>query len=273
MRRGRHSRLLAVGLGIALLLLGLAPAAALSANISHSYHATGAIANGSIVSLDPHRPGYVRPANTGSGSRLIGVVVASNDSLIAVGTTPGKIQVATSGNANTFVSTLNGDIHVGDQIGVSPLNGIGMKALPGSRIIGLAQTAFSSNTAAATSQKIKDKNGRPATVYLGYVQASIAIGTSGNTANGVVLNNLQKAVQSLTGHTVSTPRITISITVVAIALIALITLTYASIYSSIISVGRNPLAKYAVFRTLGAVLGMALLTTLVAGVTVFLLLK
>jgi hypothetical protein len=251
----------------------LAQVGASSANISHSYQSAAAITNGSIVSLDPHRANYVQPSSTDNGSRIIGVAVAGNDSLIAVDTKPGTVQVATTGNVNTLVSTLNGDIHVGDQIAVSPLNGVGMKALPGSRIVGLAQTAFSSNTQGAKAQRITDKKGKSLTVYLGYVRAGIAIGASSSTANGIVLNSLQKTVQSLTGHTVSTPRIAISITVVAIALIALITLTYASIYSSIISVGRNPLAKYAVFRTLGAVLGMALLTTLVAGVAVFLLLR
>lgn len=255
------------------MLLGLAPAGASSANISHSYQSAAKITNGSLVSLDPKKTNYVQLANTTNSSRLIGVAVASNDSLIAVDVTPGTIQVATSGNANTFVSNLNGDIKVGDQISVSPLNGIGMKAAPGSQVLGLAQTAFNKNTDGATSRKITDKQGRSSSVQVGYVRASIAIGANNSSGNGVVLNNLQKVVQSVTGHTVPTGRITISIAVVIVAVLALITLTYASIYGSIISVGRNPLAKYAVFRTLGSVLGMALLTTLIAGITVFLLLR
>lgn len=278
MRRGRHLRLVLTGVVVALAGLGIAAsgtlsAGASSANISHSYQATAAITNGSLVSLDPKRTDYVQPANTGNGVRLIGVAVASNDSLIAVDAASGKVQVATTGNANTLVSTLNGDIRVGDQIAVSPLNGVGMKALSGSRVIGLAQTAFNSHTDGATAKRITDKYGRSSTVQLGYVRVSIAIGISNSNGSGVVLNNLQKVVQTLTGHTVSTPRITISIVVVIAALVALITLTYASIYSSIISVGRNPLAKYAVFRTLGSVLGMALLTTVIAGIVVYLLLK
>jgi len=40
-----------------------------------------------------------------------------------------------------------------------------------------------------------------------------------------------------------------------------------------ISIGRNPLAKYAVFRTLGSVLAMAGLTALIAGLTIFFLLR
>lgn len=273
MRGGRYLKLMLTGVVVTFAGLSLAPAGASSANISHSYKGSTAITNGSLVSLDPKRTDYVQPANTSNGQRLIGVAVANSDSLVAIDATTGSVQVATTGNANTFVSTLNGDIHVGDQISVSPLNGVGMKASPGSQVIGLAQTAFNKNTDGAITRKITDKQGRSSSVQVGYVRANIAIGPSNNNGGGVVLNNLQKAVQSLTGHTVSTPRITISIVVVIAALVALITLTYASIYSSIISVGRNPLAKYAVFRTLGAVLGMALLTTVIAGVTVYLLLK
>jgi hypothetical protein len=254
--------------------LGLATAGAASANISRSYHFENAITNGSLVSLDPKRSEYVQPANISNGPRLIGVAVADGDSLIAVDTKAGTVQVATSGTANTLVSTLNGDIKVGDQIGVSPLNGVGMKALPGSHIIGLAQTAFNSTTDGATSQQVTDKQGKSNKIFLGYIRASVAVGNSNEgVASGVVLNDLQKLVQSLTGRSVSTPRIAISLSVAILAMIALVTLTYSAIYGSIISVGRNPLAKYAVFRTLASVLGMALLTTLVAALTVFFLLK
>ncbi len=52
-------------------------------------------------------------------------------------------------------------------------------------------------------------------------------------------------------------------------MLALITLIYASIYGSIVSIGRNPLAKYAVFRTLGSVLGLAALTAAISCLIIF----
>jgi hypothetical protein len=251
---------------------GLAPAGASSANISHSYGANGTIKNGSIVSLDPNRSSYVVPANVDNGSQLLGVAVADNDSLIAVDATPSTVQVATSGIASTLVSTLNGDIKVGDQVAVSPFNGVGMKAEPGSRVIGLAQTAFNSGTDGATAETVKTKDGRSQGVKVGYLRVNIAIGTNANVLTDN-LNSLQKVVQSVTGHTVPTARIIISMAVAIIAMLALITLVYASIYGSIVSIGRNPLAKYAVFRTLGSVLGLALLTAVIASLTIFFLLR
>jgi hypothetical protein len=95
-----------LAVGASLLGLGLAPAGASSANISHSYHSTDSITNGSIVSLDPTRSDYVELANTDNGSRLLGVAVAKDDSLLAVDPTEGAVQVATSGNATVLVSNL-----------------------------------------------------------------------------------------------------------------------------------------------------------------------
>jgi hypothetical protein len=255
------------------LVLGLAPASASSANISKSYQSDGSITNGSLVSLDPKRSNYVQPANTDNGARLFGVAVASNESLLAVDATPGAVQVATSGNATTLVSDVGGNVGVGDQISVSPFNGVGMKAPSGARVIGLAQTAFSKTTSGASMQTVSDRNGKQHQVAVGFVRINIAIGTSSADAQLENLNGLQRLTRSITGHTVSTVRAAISLVVVIVSLLALITLVYASIYSSIISIGRNPLAKYAVFRTLGSVVGMAALTTLVASVTVYLLLR
>jgi hypothetical protein len=274
MKQLRPLRLLLAGLATSLVALGLAPAGASSANISHSYHSTSSIPNGSIVSLDPSRTDYVQLSNIDNGNRLLGIAVAKDDSLLAVDPADGAVQVATSGNATVLVSTLNGAIGVGDQIAVSPFNGIGMKASSGSRVIGLAQTAFNSSSAGATSQQITDKTGKTAAVQVGYTRVTIGIGTNNTAANGnEKLNGLQKLARSLTGHTVSTPRVIVSLVVATVALIALITLIYASIYGSIISIGRNPLAKYAVFRTLGSVLGMAALTAVIAGLTIFFLLR
>lgn len=272
-RRGLLTGVIAalVAFGVA----GVGVAAAASGNISHSYHAGAAIRAGSIVSLDPDHTDQVVLANTDNGSRLLGVAVNSGDSLIAVapGTGKGVAQVATSGSVATLVSTLNGNIDVGDQVAVSPFSGIGMKALPGSRVIGLAQTAFSSKTPGAVTETVKDRAGRSTSVKVGYVQVSIAIGTNASVLTEGSLNPLQRAVKNLTGRSVPAGRVTLSAVIATIAVLALITLVYGSIYGSIVSIGRNPLAKYAVFRTLGSVLGLALITAVISGVTIYFLLK
>ena len=251
-------------------LIGQVSAA--SANLSHSYSAVGNITNGSLVSLDAQKSKSVEMANTSNSTRLIGVAVAATDSLLAVDPTTGLVQVATSGNVNALVSNINGDIVVGDQIAVSPFTGVGMKAETGSRVIGLAQTAFSSKSTGASSQQVTDKNGQKNTIKVGFVSLTIAVG-SDNIAGGGPIGDLQHFAKSLTGHSVSAPRVIISLIIAFIALMTLSVLIYSSIYGSIVAIGRNPLAKYAVFRSLGAILGMAALTAGTAIITIFLLLR
>ncbi len=269
MRRGRFMRLVSV-LMLAFTLSALAPVAASSANISHSYQTSSKLKEGSLVSLDSKRSDHVQAANVSNGSRLLGVVVTKDDSLIAVDAGPGTIQVATNGTANALVSTLNGDIRTGDQVEVSPFDGIGVKAQPGSHVIGLAQTDFNS-ASQGVDRKVTDKYHRSHDIRVGYARVSIAVGVSAGGSDS--LTGLQRLARSITGHTVSNVRVISSLVVVAVSLLALVTLVYASIYGSIVSVGRNPLAKYSVFRTLTSVLVMAVLTTMVAAVTVFFLLR
>ena len=276
MRKVRSIKILLGGFGVALfILIGLTPAGASSANISHSYSTSASIINGSLVSLDPLHSNFVVPANSGNGQQLLGVAVAINDSLLAVdpSNNSGVVQVATSGQANTLVSDVNGDINVGDQISVSPFNGVGMKASPGSHVIGLAQTAFSRASTATTAENVTDKSGKSTQVLVGYVKLGIAIGTASTQGSDQQLNQLQKAAKAISGHDVSTARAFISLLIAVVAIVALITLIYASIYGGVISIGRNPLAKYAVFRSLGSVMVMVILMASIAGTTIFFLLR
>ncbi|MEK7059425.1 MAG: hypothetical protein AAB971_01570 [Patescibacteria group bacterium] len=278
MRRLRHLRLLLLSIITVLTVLGLSTAGASTAgaslaNISHSYHSSKSIVNGSIVGLDPKKTDYVQAASTKDGSRLLGVAVASNDSLLAVDATADTIQVATSGIVTTLVSTLNGNINVGDQVAVSPFTGVGMKALPGAHVIGLAQTSFTGKSDGATTQEIANKDGKKTKVAIGYIRLTIAVGTGNISSSEAMLNSLQKIAKALTGRTISTVRVVVALLVALVGLATLVTLIYAAIYGSIISVGRNPLAKYAIFRTLSSVLAMAVLTGVVVAATIFFLLR
>lgn len=269
----RSVELLIVAVIATLLVVGLVPASASSANISHSFGAAGDVPDGSLVSLDSSRSDYVVLANSTNGRQLIGVAVASDDSLIAVDAQSGAVQVATSGSANVLVSDLNGSIKVGDPISVSPFNGVGMKAQAGLRVIGLAQTELDTSDAGTKTEQVTDKDGQTKQVKIGFVRVGIGVTTATQSGASKQLNTLQQAAQSLVGREISTIRIVLSLVVLIVASMALMSLIYASIYGSIISVGRNPLAKYAIFRTLTSVLGLAVLTVFLTVLTIFFLLR
>jgi hypothetical protein len=260
------------GVGAMLLLLSLTPANASSANISHSYSANNMISPGTLVSLDPNRTDYVEESNSDNGESLLGVAVAVNDSLLAEDASSGTVQVATSGTANTLVSTINGSVTVGDQISVSPVDGLGMKAAPGAFVIGLAQTALNSNSTGVIAHNVVNKSGKSTTIYVGYVRLGISIG-AGMSDQTNQNSGIQQLGRDITGRDISSARVIVSFIIALVAVISLITLIYASIYSGIISIGRNPLAKYAVFRSLSSVLIMIVLIVIIASVTVVLLLR
>lgn len=250
-----------------------APVAATSASISHAYYSPATIKTGSLVSLEPGHPNTVQAATSGNNQSLIGVIVNPNNSLLAIDATSNTVQVVTSGSVNILVSTVGGNISVGDKIAASGFAGVGMKASGGEKIIGVAQTAFSPDSPGATTEPITNTTGQTKQVSIGYVRLAIAIGTDSSIGSTPKLTNLQRLVQSLTGHVIPTSRIVVALVLGIITLLSLIIMIYGSIYGSIISIGRNPLSKNTILQALRSVLGLAVLTAAVASLIIFLLLR
>lgn len=236
-----------------------------SANFSKSYVATQTIKDGTVVSLKKGQANTIEPANSTNLARMVGVAVADEDSLLAVNSGDGKVQVATSGSAAVYASDLNGAIKIGDQVSVSPLNGVAMKLSAG-RILGVAQSTLNDNTVGAETQSITDKNGKSTKVHIAKIKIVIAIGASAN--EGQSLSKVQQFVKSITGKTIPTARIVTGIIVAAVAIIAMIALIYSSIYGALISLGRNPLARRVIYRALVYVLLMVLAVGIVATILV-----
>jgi hypothetical protein len=257
---------------IMLIFFGLGSAYASSANISHSYHSDQNIPNGSLVSIDPNKSDYVELSNTSNDAQLLGVTLASKDSLLAFDPSNTTIQVATSGIVYVRVSTVNGDIKIGDQVTASPFSGLGMEAGQNRHEIGIAQTPFSYSSSQATVENVTDKNGKSHTIKVGYIRISIALGTYSTSGNGSQANFMQLLIKSWTGHTIPTSRILLSILVGFITILLAGTIVYASIYGSIVSVGRNPLAQHAIYKSVASVMVLALFTFTIASVTIYYLL-
>lgn len=241
-------------------------------NISRSYGVDQALQAGMIVSTLSNNGDYVEATNSSNASRVIGVIVKPDNSLVAVDPDARKAQVATSGAVSVLVSTVNGNIKAGDKIAPSPFSGIGMKALGNGYIAGVALGNFSSSSEGATSQEVTDKSGTKRKIVVGYAQINLTPRYD-STLEGGGLNGIQRFVRSLTGHSVSMPRIIISLAIAILTVTAIIILMYAAIYGSIVSIGRNPLARVSILRALARVVAMALLVFLIAFGLIYLLLR
>jgi hypothetical protein len=272
MRWSGWFRLFTTGAVCLFVVLSLSSTSASSANISHAYKSSEAIQSGSLISLDDQQTDYVVAANSDNASRLLGIAVIKNDSLIAVNEAGGTIQVATNGAADTLVSTINGKVKVGDRVAVSAFSGIGMRAVSGSHYIGVAQTPFDGSTDGA-SLSVTDKAGKTHQVKVGYVKVTIQPGVNNSGTSNAQLNDLQRLVKNLTGKSASTVRVVMSIVVALVAIITIVSMIYGSINASIISIGRNPLAKHAIFRALRSLSGMVLAVALLATAIIAFLLR
>lgn len=272
MRRAQLLSTVTLGLLTVSILLPTGVLLAASKDISQSYNAETELQPGTIVSAATDDADTVSAANTQNASRLVGVVVEADNSLLAVNPDSDKVQVAKSGSIPVLVSNVNGDIKDGDRIAASPFNGIGMKAIGAGYIVGRAQADFSADSKGATEQQVTDKDGNEQTISVGYIQIDLNPKFDAE-AGSDGLNGIQQWVRSLTGHTVSKSRVIVSVVVAVAAIIAVIVLIYASIYGSIISIGRNPLAKQSIFRALAHVLLMAFMIIAVAFALIYLLLR
>lgn len=271
MRRLPLALTFTVAAAASLLLGSVALAASPNVSRSFAYQSSQKITAGSLVSLTKSHGSVVQLANTSNGQQLVGVAVDSTDSLLAVNPNLGRVQVATSGSVYVLASTIDGNIAVGDMVAVSPLDGLGMDAKPGDRVIGIAQTELEPTTSGVKTERISDQQGKDYEVSAGKVLVSLNIGTAPSaTAN---LNGLQRFARSLTGHVVSTARLVVSLIITVLAFGSLITLVYASIYGGIISIGRNPLARVPVLNAVRDALIMSSFIAILAAVAIFLLLR
>jgi len=235
----------------AALLLGLAGLPRLAGAttlVSQGFLASGNPATGSIVSLQPNTTDYVDLSTVDNADNILGVVIAGDNSQISISSGQGnQIQVATSGVEEVLVSDINGDIVSGDPITASPISGVGMKATATAKVVGVAQGAFPNST--ATKQTYTDKGGQKNSVTLGEIPVLINVAyfykQPAKTLIPAVIQNLANA---LAGKQVNSLPIIISIGIFLVTLVVVVSIVYSLIRSSIISVGRNPMAQAAVYR-------------------------
>lgn len=243
-----------------------------AAEIASSYQSNQTISKGSIVSFDTSKENSVVLANTDNATQFAGVAVDPQDTLLSVDPDSGAVHIVTNGSATVLVSDVNGDIKAGDQVVISPFNGVGMKAAPGGRVVGVAQNDFNGDSGQATTAQVTEKSGVSKQVKVGTVQLNLSVGTVIAQDDDASLNYLQKVTKSITGRTVATYRIVLSIIIALVIIVALIALTYASVYGSIISVGRNPYAKQSILRALSGVLFLAFVMVGFGGAIIYWLL-
>lgn len=215
-------------------------------SISQGYSSKDAIPVRSIVSLEKDSTDHVVPATLSNSDSIIGVVINDGSSPLVIESSNGsQVLVSTSGVVPVLVADVNGKIAQGDPITSSWVSGVGMKATSNSKVVGIAQGEMTGKT----TQKVKDEKGEEQTITLGQVPVLINVSYHYKQPEKTVIPAaLQNVANSIAGKKVDALPIIISAAIFLIMLISVVSIIYAMIRSSIISVGRNPMAQSAIYR-------------------------
>jgi len=244
--------------------------------ITQGYASDSSIQRATIVSLVLDDAKKVEPTSLDNDERMHGVVVSQNDAPFTLSSEEEKTFVATKGRFEVFVSNENGPIQVGDFIAVSRVAGIGMKAKDlEPYIIGKAISGFDGETAVLSNTTIED-GGEQKKVAIARIQ--VDIGVSGNPLLKPTQANLpgflQKVAETVAQKSPINPlRIYISLVILIASTAVASILLYSGVKNGLISIGRNPLTKKSITKSLLQVIMTSIIILLLGIFGVYLLLR
>jgi multisubunit Na+/H+ antiporter MnhB subunit len=262
------------------LLLGLvivSLSAPLSAqSVTQGYSADKVLQRGTLVSLDAEDTSKVVATNRENQDRLHGVVVSANDSPFTLSDQNQKTFVATVGRFDALVSTESGVIQPGDFLTVSNITGIAMKAGENDLFtVGKAIEGFNGEENQVSTTEIRDSAGNVNKIAIGRVLIDVSVGSNPllKPAESNLPGFLQKATEAIAGKPVSAVRVYIGAFILLAAASIAGSLLYSGIKSSVISIGRNPLSKKSITKSLMQIILTSIIIFLIGLFGVYLLLR
>lgn len=182
----------------------------------------------------------VERATIESGDRTIGISVSVDESLLTTGAIGQQVYIQTDGEAEAFVSDINGAPKKGDLLAVSPLRGVLIKTGTNTgTIVGTALEDFDDGL--ASTQSI-EKGGATLDVRVDKIRINLDRKATGQ--NGLETDSsLERLGQAIVGKEVGEIRVIVALIIFFIVLVAEGSIIYGAVSSAITSLGRNPLAR------------------------------
>ncbi len=263
------------GIALAFLIVANITGATLAQSVTQGYGTDEVLQRGMIVGIKEGEPNKVEPISVDQLDRILGVVVDANESPITISGEEEQAFVATVGRYDVLVSDQEGAINPTEYITVSALNGIGMRATyEQSEIVGRAVTGFNGKDSVVGTSTLTDTQGNTRTVNIGRIQMDIAIGSNPLSKSAAVTPEwLGRLGQAIAGKSLSPAKVYISAAIFVIGAFIAGAILYAGIRSSIIAIGRNPLSKKSILKSLLQVIFTSLIVFIISVVGVYLLLR
>lgn len=244
-------------------------------SVTQGYSSDAKLQRGMVVSLNQDDPEKVEATNRENQTRIHGVVVAANDSTFTLSETEEKTYVATVGKFETLVSTEAGAVAPGDFVAVSSIPGIAMKA--GERdafTVGKAVEAFDGSGSIFKST-LTDTLGEQREVEIKRVVVDVSVGPNPllRPEDSSLPEFLKSATEAIAGKQVSAVRVYIGLVIIAAAAGISGSLLFSGIRSAVISIGRNPLSKKSVTKSVIQIVVSSIIIFLIGLFGVYLLLR
>lgn len=260
-----------------LLLSAVAMPVAQAQSVAQSYAADSPLQAGMIVKLSGDKTKVI-PVSQSDNDKMYGIVIRSNDAPLTLseGEAPQAVFVVTNGKYQILVTDQNGPIKKGNYLIVSAVEGVGMKANATIKyIVGKALSDFDGKTGVLSSTKLKDGAGVDRTVNFGYVDADINVSRNplAPAEDSNLPGFLRKASEAVSGKAVSPFRGYVALGVLTVTALIVVAILYAGVRTSLISLGRNPLARKSIIRNLLQVVLIALIILVAGLIAVYLLLR
>ena len=234
----RSAITLSVGM-VVLVAPGLVAAREDVTAIAKTYSVVGDPVSGDLVSFDRSTQAFV-PSRVVGDPDLFGVVVANP--LVVLRTMASGTPIMNTGEARVNVTTINGGIAAGDYITSSTIAGKGEKSTrAGDTVVGVALEPF---PLASSGVNVRDDG----PVYSGAISVLLSVGPRPSTTGGT-MGTPGVPGRSVTGLNTPVANVLkyLLATLVVVGSIYVAFRNFGSnLRDSIVSVGRNPLAKPAI---------------------------
>ncbi len=244
--------------------------------VTQGYSSDELLQRGMLVAISEKDPNKVEPAEPDNIKRLHGLIVNPNDAPVTLSSESQKVFVATVGRYDGLVSDQNGTIKQGDYITVSRVRGIGMKNdTKSANVIGKALADFDGKTDVISTSDLKDNGGVTQKVNIGRIPLDIGIGANplAKPEDVNLPNFLKRATELIAQKTVSPVRVYMSLAVLMASMVIAGSMLYGGVKSSMISIGRNPLSKQSITKSLFQVIITSFIVFIIGIFGVYLLLK
>jgi hypothetical protein len=189
--------------------------------------------------------------------KFVGIVTTKDANFLTLTTTKANVVVATSGEVSAFVTDTNGTIKKGDNVTISPIKGVLMRAGPSdTQVFATALEDFSTTGANKQDAGAFDGSGRD--VYVNTMKVELNPRSIAEGQDDVNNTFLQTLGQNITGRALKEWQVLTSLVIFILLLVVEAALIYGAIHSTITALGRNPLSREAVYKQLIQVVFMVL---------------